>query len=313
MTQRMEPIGSLSELDVVLALANVRMTGSFPTAGEFAEFDLNRAARFAERAKLTAEYTPLGECFLALLDIPISFSTDPSLGRVVEVGRFDSMHGSGAAALALLHLMQTGRPGTCALRSILSQGWDLMTLKITVDASASVDLHTVGARDAVRLVYGYVLASRKGTPVNLDAVYPVEPNWPSPYRYMSQMGAVDELPFNVLVETIERETGLKLTIDGRRLLIAGMKADDVAAIVELLNLHILRAAQDGMTTMVGVGAVVNAGSAIPLIGWLLDLELLEIAGAASIVGPCAWVFGITLPAMLLQLGILVHRKANAAA
>lgn len=311
---RMEPIllciGGLSEIEVVLALANVRMTRDFPHAGEFIEDDLHRAAGCAKRTGLVSDFSVTGSPLLRLLDIPISFSTDPALGRVVDVGAFDFMHGSGAAALALLHLMQTGSSGTCFLRSRLSQGNLKMVRSITSDAFVSIDLGTVSYRDAVRLVYGWHVAKGKGIE-DLSLVYPQEPAWSSAFRMMSQFGAIDELPIDVLVTSVQKETGLEFKLDGRQLLIKGLASENVPTIAELLHHHVNRNAIDGMKAIVGFGAVVNAGSSVPLVGWLLDLELVELLGAEALIGPCCWLWGLSLPLLVIQVALLTRRVLHA--
>lgn len=219
---------------------------------------------------------------------------------------FDALHGSGAAALALLHLMQTGSSGTCLLRSLFPQESLKMVISVTSDAFVSLDLGTVSVRDAVMLVYGWHLAKAKGD-VNLTLVYPVEPAWPFSFRYMGQLGAMDELPIDTLIGSIESATGLKFKVDGRQLLVSGLTSEDVADIVELLHLHVNRAAVDGMRTLVGLGAVVNAGSSVPLLGWLFELEAVELLGAEALIGPCCWVWGMTLPLLLIQLVFFARR------
>lgn len=303
-------IGELTEQEVVLAFANVRMTRDFPRAGEFTEDDLYRATAYAARSGLVRETSITGSSLLRLLDIPVEFSTHPILGRVVEVSAFDALHGRGVAALALLHLMQTGSSGTCFLRSLFPKESLKMVLAVTSDAFVSVDLGTVSVRDAVMLVYGWHLASKRGE-VDLSRVYPVEPAWPFTFRYMSQLGAMDELPINTLIGLIQTDTGLTFKVEGRQLLVRGLTSEAVADIVELLHLHVNRSAVDGMRTIVGFGALVNVGSSVPLLSWLLDFELLEILGAEALIGPCCWLWSATAPLLAIQLFLFARRAIYA--
>ena len=181
-----------------------------------------------------------------------------------------------------------------------------MLRSITSDASASVDLGTVSARDAVMLVYGWSLAKAKG-PVDLNLVYPVEPTWAFSCRFLGQQGAMDELPMDILMESVRRATGLDLKIEGRQLLVGGLTSANVAELDELLHIHVNRKAVDGLRALVGFGAVVNVGTSVPLIGWLLDLELVELLGIESLIGPCSWAWGLTLPMLIIQLALFAGR------
>ena len=305
-------IGGLSEIDVVLALANVRMTGGFPESVEFIEEDLHRAAACAKSAQLVSEPTPTGEALLRLLDMPISFSTDPNLGRVVEVGDFDHLHGNGAAALALLHLLQTGSSGTCFLRPIIQKGKFTMTLALTAESACSIELGSLSHRDVVELIYGWHLARAKG-PVDIERVRPKTPDsaWTSSMRLLYQMGGIDEVPLELVIRSVERETGLKLSLDDKRVAISGLCSADFVEVVQLLQHRSERASTLGLRSIVGLGAAVNVGTSFPLVGWILDLELLEVIGIESVMGPCLWAWGATVPMLIAQV-LLLRRGAKRA-
>lgn len=308
-------IAGLERKDVVLALANMRAPASAWSDALFSEHDLERSLAYWQRWQLIKDATIFDTGFLSVMQIPVAFIFNSENEDSIVVSKFNALHGEGAAELAIANLRESGSFDTRHLRERMkAKALEVTSLPESENATSAAEaglfyFHGLSTHEALCLLWSLIHVRKSQKPYTLSELVPSEPSsaWVSELRVARQLGAMDELPLEVIRSAISEELGVGvMTINDDKIIRILDRDVSLEAEFALLGTdYAERKLRRHRFYLYGVGTCLNVASKAPLLGWLLSFELPIVE---SIIIPIGGIWALTLAAPIGLLLMLKQKK-----